>query len=386
MRILLTIHEKFIPDSGAAGSTFRIGQQYERLGHEVLYFSMDDMPRFLGPHLERVLFPEFIAAHITKCLRHKSLDVIDGSPGDLWFWAKMARRLDHRPILVTRSHGLHHLEHVWHLEEARQGNLNLGWMYSLYRGGIKLWEVAHSLRDSDLAFLLNQQEADYVVNKLNVNQKKVHIFPNGIPDEFIGLPFESLSDTEESVIRIAQIGTYIQRKGIQYSVPALRNILIRYPQIEVSFIGIGFPELEHPEKVVYEDFDPVLHPRIKVIPSYRHETLPNLLKGHHIKLFSSLSEGFGKALVEAMACGLAPVTTNAAGPMEIVRDGQDAIVVPMRDSLAIEKALEQLITDRHYLEYLRQNAYTSAQRFSWRHIAKERLLRYEEALQSRGHR
>lgn len=110
-----------------------------------------------------------------------------------------------------------------------------------------------------------------------------------------------------------------------------------------------------------------------------------LLKGHHIKLLPSLSEGFGKALVEAMACGLAPVTTNVAGPMEVVRDGHDAIVVPTHNQEAIEQALDQLLTDRIYLERLRQNAYATAQQFSWLHIAQARLTCYEEAIQKKAY-
>jgi glycosyltransferase involved in cell wall biosynthesis len=77
------------------------------------------------------------------------------------------------------------------------------------------------------------------------------------------------------------------------------------------------------------------------------------------------------ALPEAMACGLAPVTTATPGAMEIVRDGHDAIMIPPRDSQAIEQALERLISDRPYLERLRRNAYATAQRYSWTRIARE---------------
>ncbi|NES18023.1 MAG: glycosyltransferase family 4 protein [Symploca sp. SIO3E6] len=376
MKILLTIHEQFNPHSGSAGSTWRIGQQYQSLGHEVWYYSIDDLPQKLPTHLKRLLFPEFVAAKISALSRKQGLDVVDGSPGDIWFWAKMLRKWKKKsPLLVTRSHGLHHLHHIWLLEEARRGNLRLSWIYPLYRGGLKLWEVANSLRYADLVFLLNHQESEYVVTHLNVNPEGSHVFPNGIPKEFINLPFEPLPKGEDSVIRIAQVSTYIPRKGIQYSVPALNKILTRYPRVKMSFFGAGCPE----EKV-YNDFEPAVRDRIQVVPYFNHEQLPTLLKGHQIKLFPPLSEGFGKALVEGMACGLAPITTAIEGPMEIVSDGHDGIVIPTRDSAAIEQALERLITDRPYLEQLRHNAYATAQNYSWRRIAQNRLSVYEEAL------
>ncbi len=381
MKILLAIHEQFSPDSGSAGSTFRLGQQYEKLGHNVTYFSLEHVNSQVSPYIRKAFFPEFLAAQVSQLSRQKQLDVVDGSPGDVWFWAKLAKLQKRQlPLVVTRSHGLQHLTHLWNLEEAKRGNKKLSWMYPLYRGSIMLWEIANSLRDSDLVFLLNQEEQNYVAHHLKVNKNKTYILPNGIPESFLGLPLQPLPKKLGDPIRIAHIGTYIPRKGIQYSVPALQTILKRYKHVEVSFLGTGFTAQDPPEKRVYADFDPVLHARIKVVPQFSHDQLPELLKDHHIKLFPTLSEGFGKALIEAMACGLVPVTTDVSGPMEIVRDGHDALVVPTYDSQAIVQALDKLINNLDYLAELQLNAYATAQNYSWSAIAKQRLDLYSKAL------
>lgn len=385
MKILLSIHEKFDQNSGSAGSTFRLGEQYQKNGHEVLFVSMNDAPK-IGGYLKRILFPEFVAAQIAKLCLNGGLDVVDGSLGDTWIWAKIARTLRwQQPLLVARSHGLHHLTHKWILQEAQQGTLHLSWMYPLYRGGFNLWEIGNSIEDADLVFLLNHEERNYVIEQLDVDPIKAHVFPNGIPEAFLNLPFEATPSKSDATIRIAQISSYIPRKGIQYGSPALETILKRYPNVEVSFLGAGCSDLAQPEPIIYADFDPALHHRIKIIPRYHQDMLPTLLSGHHIKLLPTLSEGFGKAIVEAMACGLAPVTTNVAGPLEIVQDGHDAVVVPTHDSSAIEQALDHLIRDRAYLENLRRNAYETAQNYGWEHTAQARLAKYEEAIQKKAH-
>ncbi|WP_254721858.1 glycosyltransferase family 4 protein [Kovacikia minuta] len=258
------------------------------------------------------------------------------------------------------------------MEEVQRGNLQFSWKYPLYRGSIRLWESAASMRLADLVLLLNRRDREYAVEHLGVDPQKAHVIPNGIPEAFLNLPFEPLP--ENAPLRIAQIGTYIVRKGVQYATPALNTILARYPQVSVSLLGTDCPE----EKV-YADFDPGVRDRVTVVPYYTHETLPDLLKGHQIKLFPTISEGFGLALIEAMACGLAPITTDTPGPMEMVRDGQDAIVIPCRDTEAIVQAVERLIGDRPYLEQLRRNAYTTAQRYSWSRIAQDTLALYEKA-------
>jgi glycosyltransferase involved in cell wall biosynthesis len=71
--------------------------------------------------------------------------------------------------------------------------------------------------------------------------------------------------------------------------------------------------------------------------------------------------------------------------MEIVSDGHNGILVPSRDTQAIEQALERLILDRPYLDRLRRNACATAQNYCWERIARDNLAFYEEALfQKRG--
>ena len=383
MNILLTTHEHLNPNSGAAGSTLKLGQEYQKLGHQVAYYSYNDLPKNLPGILKYFVFPFWVASFLWTQNSQKKFDVVDGNTGDLWLWAKWLSKFQaHSPLLVTRSLGLEHISYLQNTEDAARGDLSLSWKYRFYRGGIHLWEVTQSLLHADLVYLLNSEERKYVTEVLGVNPDKTHVVANGIPDYLLDLPFELITD-EDKTIRIAQVSTFIQRKGIKYSIQALNNVLSKYPHVEMSFLGTACRECTDANGVL-ANFDPKIRDRISVIPSFNHETLPELLKDHHIKLFPPLSEGFGKALVEAMACGLAPVTTATGGPLDIVSDRTDGLVIPLRDSKAIEQALEDLITDRSKLNQLRQNAYNTAQKYSWQRIAKHRTSLYEKALEQKA--
>lgn len=379
MRTLFTFHYPADPNAGGPGVTWRLGREYEKLGHEVEFYSLDDLPKKLPPLARFILFPEFTAAKILHSHRHAAIDVIDASTADAWIWGLGLQKLQkQRPLLVARCHGLEHIEHLEYLEESQRGHLKLEWKYPLYRGSIRLWEVATSMRQSDLVLLLNQRDRDFVVEQLGVHPDRAHIVANGIPETMLNLPFEP-TPAEHEPIRIAQVSSYIVRKGIQYGTPALNAILKRYPKIEVSLFGT-----ECSADQVYADFDPEVRDRVTVIPYYENHKLPELLKGHHIKVLPTISEGFGVALVEAMACGLAPVTTTAPGPLEIVRDSETGMIVPCRDREAFEQAIETLILDRAFLDRLRRNAYRSAQRYSWQNIAQDNLNFYEMAQRMRA--
>ena len=379
MNILLTIHEYLDPNSGAAGSTLKLGQEYQKLGHQVTYYSYDNLQKSIPDVLKYLIFPFLVASFLWVQNSKQKFDVIDSHTGDFWIWAKWLSKLQfHSPLLVARSHGLEHIYDLQIRDDANRGDLPLSWKYRLYRGGVHLWEVTQSLRHANLVLVRNSEEHKYVKEVLGIGLDKIHIVPYGIPDYFLALPFKSIAE-EDTTIRIAQVSTFIPRKGIKYSIQALNNILSKHPNVEMSFLGTACKECTSTEQV-YTNFEPNVRDRIKVIPRYDHETLPDLLEGYHIKLFPSLSEAFGMALVEAMACGLAPVTTAAGGPLDIVSDRHDGWLVPLRDSKSIEAALEKLICDRAELNRLRQNAYDKAQTYSWQSIAKTTILRYEEAL------
>jgi glycosyltransferase involved in cell wall biosynthesis len=259
------------------------------------------------------------------------------------------------------------------MEDADRGNLALSWKYPIYRGGFRLWEVARSFQRADVALFLNQHELRYAVSELNVAPERARLVANGLSSAFLGLPFEETSSEPGGHIGIAQVGVYMEHKGIQHGAPALNRILKQYPGVRAGFFGTRcVPD------VVLEDFDPENRDRIRVVSKFENGELPSLLRGYQIKLFPTLCEGFATALIEAMSCGLAPVTTYVPGPMEVVVPGVEGLIVSPRSAKDIEGALRLLIDDRNLLDRLRRNAHQKAQRYSWRKIAAERLAMYEE--------
>jgi glycosyltransferase involved in cell wall biosynthesis len=78
----------------------------------------------------------------------------------------------------------------------------------------------------------------------------------------------------------------------------------------------------------------------------RRDDIPALLHAAHIACLPSYyREGLPKSLLEAAACGLPIVTTDAPGCREVVRDGDNGLLVPVRDVDALALALSKLIDD-----------------------------------------
>jgi glycosyltransferase involved in cell wall biosynthesis len=92
-------------------------------------------------------------------------------------------------------------------------------------------------------------------------------------------------------------------------------------------------------------------------------------------------EGYGLVAMEAMACGVPVVVTDAAGIADLVRDCNAGLVVPARDPSALAGAIEQFLSDPELARHQgAQGRKAVEERFSWRAIAHEYEQLYAQAL------
>jgi glycosyltransferase involved in cell wall biosynthesis len=80
-----------------------------------------------------------------------------------------------------------------------------------------------------------------------------------------------------------------------------------------------------------------------------HGHVPDMVKAFHSATICCLPsvyrEGIPKALIEAASCGLPIITTDTPGCREIVRHGDNGLLVPPRDPAALAEAMKTLLTD-----------------------------------------
>jgi glycosyltransferase involved in cell wall biosynthesis len=70
----------------------------------------------------------------------------------------------------------------------------------------------------------------------------------------------------------------------------------------------------------------------------------------HIAVLPSYREGLPKSLLEAASCGRPIVTTDVPGCREVVKDGVNGFLVPVKESVSLAKALEKLIKNKKQRE------------------------------------
>ena len=82
-------------------------------------------------------------------------------------------------------------------------------------------------------------------------------------------------------------------------------------------------------------------------------------------VFPSLFEGFGLVVTEALSQGLPVITTSHTCGPDVLTEGQDGFIVPIRDPQAIAEKLELLHRDRERLRAMSEAARKKAETLTW---------------------
>jgi glycosyltransferase involved in cell wall biosynthesis len=203
----------------------------------------------------------------------------------------------------------------------------------------------HFLLRKVISFLLNHSDkiiAQSSNTKNNASKyyqlhKEITIIPLGfVTPEYIKSTRKDLNLSEEDIILIS-VGRLVKRKGYEYAIRAISKL--HFKNIKYLIIGDG-PE-ENNLKSLAKSLD--VEDKVDFLGFVSEDKKFQYLSISDIYVLSSLHEGFGICLLEAMYCGLPIVSTDNGGQTDFLIDGVNALMVPVEDSDALAEQIKILI-------------------------------------------
>jgi glycosyltransferase involved in cell wall biosynthesis len=138
---------------------------------------------------------------------------------------------------------------------------------------------------------------------------------------------------------VGNVAALVPHKGQRHLIEAAHLVVQKLP--DTRFVILGEGELrEHLEHLVREH----RLERHVLLPGFRLDVL-GCIKGFDLFAMSSITEGLGTSLLDAMACSKAIVGTRAGGIPEVVDDGVTGVLVEARDHQAMADAILALLTN-----------------------------------------
>lgn len=136
---------------------------------------------------------------------------------------------------------------------------------------------------------------------------------------------------------VGAVAALTQEKGHKYLIDAAALVVREVPDARFVMLGEGElrPALERQVKELHLD-------KHVLLPGFRADVL-SLIKGFDLFVMSSLAEGLGTSLLDAMAAGKATIASNTGGIPEAVSNGETGLLVPPRDHQALAHAIVELL-------------------------------------------
>jgi L-malate glycosyltransferase len=180
--------------------------------------------------------------------------------------------------------------------------------------------VADGVPDDHTVTVHEGVDVDHVLAAPAVNVHEAFFLPHGAPV-------------------VGNIAALVPHKGQRYLIDAAHLVVQRVP--DARFVILGEGELrEHLQKHVHDHH---LEKHV-LLPGFRTDVL-GCLKSFDLFVLSSVTEGLGTSLLDAMAASRAIVATTAGGIPEVVEDGVNGLLVPPRDSHALADAIVRSLND-----------------------------------------
>ena len=197
-----------------------------------------------------------------------------------------------------------------------------------------------------------------------VRREKIRVIHSGIDLA----PFQKVQrgSSNSSSPVIGTVAVMEERKGHRFLLEAAALLKQQGHQLSYRFAGDG-SQIERLKKIALG-----LGLQQEVTFEGFVSDIPNFLSAIDILVLSSLYEGLGVAVLEAMAAGKAVIATRVGGLPELVHERVTGLLVPPRDPQALAQSIAQLVSQRHVVQQMGSKARERVQQyFTMEQMAKK---------------
>ena len=197
----------------------------------------------------------------------------------------------------------------------------------------------------------------------NVNQKNINVINNGLDiDTFI--PYKNIKRDPFRLITTASADVAL--KGLDYSLKSIAILSKTFPEISLLVIG-QLKKDGHTSRLIEELG---IGARIIFKTGLTKEEIAKEYASSSVAIVSSLYEGFGYPVIEAMSCEVPLIATNTSSIPELV--GDFATLIPPMNENDLSEAIKNILTNFKKYEKIAENGrHHIIENFNWLKITQE---------------
>jgi len=240
--------------------------------------------------------------------------------------------------------------------------------------------IKRGLRSARRIVCVSRCTLELTADLFKLDRSRMHVVYNGVGDQYV--PTDAVAARQQMAARhgldkpyLLFVGKLEARKNIVRILDAFARFRREAGEpVQLVLAGKRTPLSEGLDEAIRSLG---LQQDVVEIGYVPDEDLPLLYAGAHAFVFTTLWEGFGIPVIEAMSCGTPVITSNLSSLPEVAGDA--ALLVDPYKPEDIAEAMLKLWKSPALVADLRERGFVNARRFSWDQTARETLAVYREA-------
>ena len=194
---------------------------------------------------------------------------------------------------------------------------------------------------------------------------------------------EGLPEEHDGPVRLLYHGRVDRRKGVLDFIKALALLREQATPFAAVISGIG-PDVD-PARALSERLG-FTDAEIRFTGYADYATVPDLYRQADVFVSPTYAEGFSNTILEAMAAGLACVSTHSVGVSDCLRDEENGLLVEPGDVPALARALTRVVEDARLRRRIAASGLEECRRvYSWTAVGRQIMGVYAEVASERPH-
>jgi glycosyltransferase involved in cell wall biosynthesis len=230
------------------------------------------------------------------------------------------------------------------------------------------------LRGSDAVVCISESVQDVLVHNYGIDVKKTIVLPNSIDTTYFSRRLTQ-PEYQSGEINIGSVGRLIDVKGFDVLIDAFAIFHQRHTNSHLSIIGDGVQMNILKECAIRSG----LRESVAFLGYRDRNEVKSFLENIHIFVLPSRQEGFGIALIEAMAMCVPVIGSNIGGIKEIIDDGNTGLLFESDNPKHLAEQIELLAGDKGMQERLKaQGRLKAEQQYSINTLVDKTKLLYDK--------
>ncbi|MEX0917356.1 MAG: glycosyltransferase family 4 protein, partial [Candidatus Paceibacterota bacterium] len=207
-----------------------------------------------------------------------------------------------------------------------------------------------------------------VIVSWGIERKKIKLVHSALN----GMPSKGNRRTLRGLLRfhgkfIVTSGRLVPWKGFELLIDVVDELKEKIPEIKLMIIGSGPDEVKLERKIEEKN----LEEYVVLARPVERDVLVRYIQAADLFVLNTFYEGFSHQILEAMCMGTPIITTKVGGNPELIKDGENGLLVKYNDKKELKKAVETLLFDAQRSKRLAERAEKDVLSYTDEHMVKK---------------